>query len=275
MLRLQLTDGTVLGFTDHDKALDFDLGDGSVTYRPDFGMQVSNVQTSVGLDAANCEITFPILETGPFGLAKVSGGRFNRAEAWLFQVVWSNLPAGARKLIRGNAAEWRVEGDKAICEVRDQRDRLNQTVGRQLQNQCDADYADQVRCFAVPTEATATVTSVIDAMRFSVSFTGTYADNFFNRGKVTFTSGALAGTRPVPIESWTGAGAVTLFMPLVEAPLVGDVLTLRDGCARTRTACMAHNAILWFRGFPEVPGMQALKPSIPPSSGGGGSKGGK
>jgi hypothetical protein len=52
----------------------------------------------------------------------------------------------------GSSGEWRIEGDKAIAEVRDQRDRLNQTIGRQLQNQCDADYADQVRCFATPTE---------------------------------------------------------------------------------------------------------------------------
>jgi hypothetical protein len=35
MLRLDLFDGTILGFTDHDKVLDFDLGDGagSISYR--------------------------------------------------------------------------------------------------------------------------------------------------------------------------------------------------------------------------------------------------
>jgi hypothetical protein len=52
-------------------------------------------------------------------------------------------------------------------------------------------------------------------------------------------------------------------MPLVEAPLVGDTLTVRDGCARTRAACMAHGQILNIRAFPEVPGTQALKPAIP------------
>jgi uncharacterized phage protein (TIGR02218 family) len=132
------------------------------------------------------------------------------------------------------AASGGSKGDKAIAEIRDQRDRLNQQVGRQLQNQCDADYADQVRCFATPTEIVAVVTAVTDAMRFSVSFAGTYANGFFNRGRVLFTSGGNAGTRPVQIESWTAAGAVTLFMPLVEAPIVGNALLVRDGCDRTR-----------------------------------------
>ncbi len=33
MLLLDLIDGTTLGVTDHDKPLDFDIGDGVVTYR--------------------------------------------------------------------------------------------------------------------------------------------------------------------------------------------------------------------------------------------------
>jgi uncharacterized phage protein (TIGR02218 family) len=160
MLRLDLQDGSVLGFTDHDQVLAFDLGDGSVDYRPDFGMKISNVQTGTGLDAGNYEVTFPVaLSPRPTTREAFAGGRFNRCEARLFEVIWNNLAAGARKAMFGNAGEWRVEGDKAIAEVRDQRDRLNQTVGRQVQNQCDADYADQVECFATATEITGTVTA--------------------------------------------------------------------------------------------------------------------
>lgn len=276
LLRLLLADGAEMGFTDHNRVIPFDLGAGEIDYRPDLGMVLSNVQTGIGLDAGNFEVTFPITDEGPFTVSAVTGGRFNRAEARLAQVIWSNLGAGTRKFMLGNAGEWRVEGGKAISEVRDGRDRLNQTVGRILQNQCDADYADQVRCFATPTEIDAVVTAVIDAMRFSVSFTGSYADAFFNRGKAAFTSGGNAGTRPITVESWTSAGAITLFMPLVEAPEVGDELTVTDGCARTADACMAHGQILNFRGFREVPGTKALVPAIPSqSAGGGGGKGGK
>jgi uncharacterized phage protein (TIGR02218 family) len=274
LLRLDLRDGTVLGFTDHDEVLDFDLGDaaGSVSYRPDLGMQLSNVQTGTGLDAGNFEVTFPIAEAPrPVTRAAVAGGRFNRAETRLMRVVWSNLAAGSRNFMLGNTGEWRIEGDKAIAESRDQRDRLNQVIGRQLQNQCDADYADQVQCFATPTEIVGTVTAVASALEFTVSFVGTYANGLFDRGKVIGLTGGNASL-VAPIWSWTAAGVIKLFMPLVEAPLVGDTFTVRDGCARTRAACMAHGQILNMRAFPEVPGTQALKPAIPAqgsSSGGG------
>jgi uncharacterized phage protein (TIGR02218 family) len=275
LLRLDLRDGTVLGFTDHDQVIDLDLGDaaGLVSYRPDFGMQLSNVQTGVGLDAGNFEVTFPIMAPPRLTTREAFiGGRFNRAETRLMRVVWSNLAAGPRKVMLGNAGEWRVEGDKAIAESRDQRDRLNQTVGRQLQNQCDADYADQVECFATPTEIVGTVTAVPSARMFTVSFAGSYADGFFNRGKVTGLTGGNAGLK-APIWSWTAAGVIELFMPLVEAPAVGDTFTVRDGCERTRAACMAHGQILNARAFFEVPGTSALKPAIPAHGGGGGGKG--
>jgi uncharacterized phage protein (TIGR02218 family) len=277
MLRLVLRDGTVLGFTDHDRVLNFDLGlgDGAIDYRPDHGLMLSNFQTGCGLDAGNFEARFPIAPAPrPFTREAVLGGRFHYCEAHMFQVVWANLTAGPRRMMRGNAGEWRVEGDTAVAEFRDQRDKLNQETGRIISNQCDADYADQVKCFAVPTEITGTVTDVDSAMQFTVSYTGTYADNFFNRGQVTGLTGANAGTRAVPIDSWDDSGLIKLYWPLVSLAEVGDTFTVRDGCARTRAACMAHSAILWFRGHPEVPGQSKLKPAIP-AQGGAGGKGGK
>lgn len=276
LLRMVLKDGTVLGFTDHDVTLNFDDGEGAIDYRPDFGMQISNIKTGAGLDAGNFEVTFPLgLSPKPITRTAVLGGRFNRCETRLMRVVWSDLTLGARKFMLGNAGQWRVEGSKAIAEVRDKRDYLNQQVGRQLQAQCDADYADQVQCFATPTEITGTVTAVTSAALFTVSFSGSYADHFFDHGKVIGLTGPntnLVGS----IWSWTSAGHIELFMPLVEAPVIGDTFTVRDGCALTRAACMAHGQILNMRGFPEVPGMQALAPAIPPNTSSGGSgKGGK
>jgi uncharacterized phage protein (TIGR02218 family) len=269
LLKLTLRDGTVYGFTDHDQVITYSGTD----YRPDFGMQLSNIRTGTGLNAGNFESTFPIAESPkPFTRETVIGGRFNRAETRLMRYVWSNSLAGVREVMLGNTGEWRVEGDKAIAESRDQRDRLNQTVGRQLQNQCDADYADQVQCFATPTEITGTVTAVTSASKFTVSFTGSYADGFFDRGRVLGLTGANADIK-APIWKWTSAGVIELFMPLVQAPSIGDTFTVRDGCARTRPACTAHGQILNMRAFPEVPGMQALKPAIPSQGSSSGGKG--
>jgi uncharacterized phage protein (TIGR02218 family) len=274
MLRLDLKDGTVIGCTDHNKPLDFDIGDGSVTYRPDLGMMLSNVQTGAGLDAGNFDITFPLSDADgwPFTRDAVAGGRFNRAEARLFQVAWNNLSAGARKIMFGNAGQWRIEGSKAIAQIRDQRDRLNQTRGRQIQNQCDADYADQVECFATPTEVTGTVTVATSARQITASFAGSFADALFDRGTLIGLTGKNAGLE-YPIWSWTAAGVIQTWWPMVDVPDVGDTFTVRDGCARTRAACMGHDQILNFRGEPDVPGQKALRPAPPAAAEGGGKKG--
>jgi uncharacterized phage protein (TIGR02218 family) len=261
MLLLDLKDGTSIGITDHDKDIDFDIGDGIVTYGSGTGILASNVAMSCGLDADNYEVTGPIADI--VTLDAIVGGRFNRARVRLFEVNWKQLSAGAIKLLAGNVTEARVEGGKFVLEIRSDVDRYNQTVGRVITDQCDADFADQIQCFATATEIVGTVTAVTDAMRFTVSFSGSYANDFFNKGTVEFLTGDLAGTDKIEIEDWTSAGAITLFAPAVESPAIGDTMTIRDGCGKSRADCIAHNAIEWFRGYPEVPGRRALMPAIP------------
>lgn len=265
MLLLVLRDGTSIGVTDHDKDISYDiLGDGSVTYEAGTGILTSDVSLQAGLDADNYEVTGPIKDDGDFTLERIQGGRFNRARAYLFQINWRNTSAGAIKLLAGNVSEARIEGGKFIFEIRSDSDRFNQVVGRLITNNCDADFADQVRCFATATEVVGTVDSVTDAMNFTVTFAGSYADDFFNFGTVEFLTGQLAGTAPVEIHDWIAAGGIELFVPLVEEPAIGDTLTIRDGCMKSRQACMDHDAIEWFRGFPEVPGSdQIFRPTIP------------
>lgn len=261
MLLLDLQDGTRIGITDHDKNLDFDLGDGLVTYDAGTGILTSNVSLSCGLNADNHEVKGPIGST--ITLDGIRGGRFNRARARLFQVNWKSLSDGAIKLMAGKVAEMRAEGGQFVMEIRSDVDRYNSTVGRVITDQCDADFADQVKCFATATTIVGTVSAVTDGMRFTVTFSGSYADNFFNKGTVQFTSGNLIGNAPVEVESWTSAGVLTLFVPLAEAPAIGDTLNISNGCPKTRTACMGFGQILNFRGYPEVPGKKALMPAIP------------
>jgi uncharacterized phage protein (TIGR02218 family) len=260
MLLLTLRDGTVIGITDHDKDLTYDIGGGDLTYDSGTGILSSDISLSCGLDADNFEVTGPIADT--VTLEGILGGRFNRAQVKLFQVNWKNLTAGAIKLLSGNVTEARVEGGRFIFEVRSDKDRYNQTVGRTITNNCDADFADGVRCFATATEVVGTVTAVTDAMRFTVSFTGSYANDFFNKGTVIGLTGDNTGTT-VEIEDWTAAGAIILFTPLADAPAIGDTFTVRNGCGKSRADCMAFNAIQWFRGYPEVPGRKALMPAVP------------
>lgn len=264
MLLLDLRDGTSVGVTNHDKDIAFDIGDGVVNYQAKTGILASDVSLQAGLDADNYEVTGPLRDTGDFTLERVVGGRFNRARARLFQVNWRDTSQGAIKLLAGNVSEARVEGGTFVFEVRSEADRFNQVVGRLIVNNCDADFADGVRCHATAVSVVGTVTAVTDAGNFTVSYAGSYADDFFNIGTVEALTGQLAGTDPVEIHDWSVGGNVVLFAQLVEAPAIGDTFTIRQGCPKSREACMAFGAILDFRGFPEVPGSdQVLRATIP------------
>lgn len=263
MLLLELTDGTSIGVTDHDQDINFDLGDGVATYASGTGILASDVVLQAGLDADNYEVTGPLKDIGDFTLERVVGGRFNRARAKLFQVNWKQLSSGALKILAGNVSEARVEGGKFIFEVRSDCDRFNQVIGRLIVNNCDADYGD-TRCGGTPDSVVGTVTAVTDAMNFTVSYVGSKANEYFNAGTVEALTGDLAGTAPVEIFSWTVGGAIVLFMPLVEAPAIGDTFTVKRGCGKSRADCMVRGQILNFRGFPEVPGSdQIFRPTIP------------
>lgn len=261
MLLLVLRDGTSIGVTNHDKDIVFDLGDGSVTYQAGTGILTSDISLQAGLDADNYEVTGPISDI--VTLEALTGGRFNRARASLFQVNWRNLTLGAIKLLAGNVSEARIDGGSFTFEIRSDCDRFNQVVGRLITNNCDADYGD-TRCGATPESVVGTVTSVVDALSFTVSYAGSYADDYFNAGTVEALTGQLAGTDPIEIQDWSVGGNVVLFIPLAENPAVGDTFNIKRGCGKSRADCMARNNIANFRGFPDLTGSdQLMRPTIP------------
>lgn len=257
MLLLTLNDGTKIGITDHDRDLAYDYGTGSVTYLSGTGITPSDFAMSCGLDANNYEVSGPIGDL--VTLDGVLGGRFDRARANLFQVNWKDLTHGAIKFPAGNVSQARIEGGEFIFEIRSDVDGYNQVVGRVLANNCDADFGD-ARCGATPTSVVGTTTAVTSERDFAVSYTGSYANDYFNKGTVIGLTGANAGiTRE--IFDWSVAGAIELFAGLPTEPAVGDTFTVKRGCGKSRADCMARTNILNFRGFPEVPGRKALRPA--------------
>jgi len=251
MLRLDLADGTTLAITDHSADLDFDLGDGSVTYSAGTGILPSDLALAVGIDGSDIEVTGPIADL--VTRTAVIGGRYDDAVARLFQVNWSDLTIGALKLLKGRVTKAEVRGGQFSFTIASEASRFGQTIGRVVTAYCDADFGD-TRCGLTIIPLSATVATVTDERTFTVTFSGSYANDYFNRGTVTFTSGELNGTRPVEIFDWSAAGAVSLWTGLAEAPQVGDTLEIRQGCGKTRADCLAFDNVINFRGFPDVPG---------------------
>lgn len=251
MLRLDLVDGTTLAFTDHDQTLAFDLGDGSVDYEPDTGILPSDLALSTGFDADDMEVSGPIGDV--VTRTAVLGGRYDDAVVRYFLVNWSDLSQGAAKLVKGRIVLATVEGGRFKFTIHSEISKFSQNIGRVITGYCDADFGD-ARCGFTPATLAATVSAVTDERSFTVTFAGSYANDFWNKGTVSFDSGALLGCRPVEIFDWTSGGVVTLWTGLVEAPEIGDTLTLTQGCEKTRAACFAYDNVVNFRGFPDVPG---------------------
>jgi uncharacterized phage protein (TIGR02218 family) len=260
MLLLELADGTTIAVTDHDVNLDFDIGDGVETYRADTGFQISDIQIPIGLEPGNFEVSGPITEDGPVTRAALLGGRFNRAEARLFAVNWNSLTSGPVRILKGKASNIRPEGGKFVFEVRDARDAFSQTILNVITNQCRADH--ESCCVHIADETATTVTAVTDALTIEVAAALT-ADDFTN-GKLWFTTGVLAGTSPIEIHDVTGS-TVTLFTEVPALPSIGDAVTLKEGCDRSRTMCRDRfDNVVNFRGYPDVSGSdQILRMPIP------------
>src|SRR5690242_8730283 len=148
----------------------------------------------------------------------------------------------------------------AMNAVRGLAHRLNQTTGRVYAYACDADLGDQ-RCGKDISSslftAQATVASVIDARRFSLSGIAGYANGWFSAGKLVFASGANSG-RGMEIKRHAGQ-SVELWQAMSDAVAPGDAVTLIAGCDKQFSTCKAKfaNAVN-FRGFPYMPGNDAV-----------------
>lgn len=264
---LRAIDGTVVGFTTLARAQTIDLtadgGPGPVAC--DQGMVVSAVTLSVGLDGGFAELRGPLGSGGAgpaLTRAAVEGGRWKDAEAWLVRI--SPGQAGYAPLLAGKVREARVEDPRFVLELRSWADIYNQVLEETITPYCKLRFAS-AECGAVPISVAGTVTAVTDAMRLTISYTGgDQADNFFNAGEVEFLTGALIGIIAENLFKWdaTGAGtaALTLLEPLPATPGVGDTLQVRQGCPKTRPACVALQGgdAAPFRGFPDVPGEDVL-----------------
>lgn len=268
---LEARDGTRVRFTTWNRAQTIDLGEGEGNEVCGLSMLLSSCTLAVGLDASMFEISGAIDDY--ISEAAVNGGKWDDAKAWLVRI--SPGVAGVSPILKGKVREARVEGDTFVFEVRNAAAALNQELGRTITAYCDVEEFGDSRCgYTVPV-VTATVAAVTDALRLTVSYSGTYADNYFNIGKLTFTSGTLNGVSSDNIFDFASggadAGALVLFEPLPALPEVGDTLELRIGCSRLRRSedpdvrtCMFYDNVVNFRGFPDVPGSdQVLTVAVP------------
>jgi uncharacterized phage protein (TIGR02218 family) len=252
--QLMRGDGTVLGFTDHDRPLNF----GGVTHEAVSGFTASEVQSALGLAVDNLTLA-GALSSATLNEDDLQAGLYDNAGFQLWRVNWAD--AAQRVLMKtGTLGEVTRQGSAFQAELRGMAQQLNQPVGRAFGRLCDADLGD-VRCTVAISASSGAVFTAFDARRFAVSGLDSAAAGDFTGGKLTFISGANAGRAMAVKRHGVSASIVTieLWQAMSEAVTAGDTFIITPGCDKNFATCRDRFAnAANFRGFPTMPGNDAV-----------------
>lgn len=279
-LRLHLRDGTVLGFTDHDKPVAYDHldGFGEVAFAASQGMDASDFESDAGYGVSNAEARVLVRSELPALTAQmVRAGGLDDAQWVCFLVDWrAPSPGSGMVLDAGDVGEVRLEQRMVVIpELLSYMMRLRQAVGHTAQRPCRAIFgspATGMRGCGVDAEglwADGEVQSV--GAESDRTFTGDIPAHF--PGRVEFTTGPNAGRQYV-VESVDG-NTITL-AETTPYPIEDDhQYRHREHCtmqAEGAGGCKARGNYLNYKGEDKIPVEDGMAGSIPGGQmpGGGG-----
>jgi len=245
--RLELTDGTVFGFTSHDQDLVID----GLTYEANAGFSPTAVETSNNLATDNMELE-GVMDSTRIDPADIMAGRFDHAKITVFLCNWKNLSDPMLTVRKGFIGEIKYGPNRYQTEALGLTTALQQDAGELYQKICRADLGDS-KCQVNMTALTVsgTVANVYSDAYFSTDLA--QADAFFDYGNLTFTSGNNNG-RKCEVKAYAD-GEVKLFIKAPQSVQIGDTFTIAAGCDRNFSTCRDRFANqVNFRGEPSVPG---------------------
>ncbi len=252
--KLTRRDGIVMGFTDHDRDLSFN----DTLFEAAAGFTASALASSAGLAVDNLDV-LGALSSDHLEEGDLAAGLYDDADIEIWRVNWQN-PDQRVLMRKGNLGEISRGPTGFTAEVRGLSHRLNQPTGRLYQYACDADLGD-ARCGVTLSDSAFTgsgsVVSVSDNREMTVAGLDAYADSWFSRGLLTFTSGANE-SEVLEVKRHANSGGLVI-LESWHAPAraieVGATLSVSAGCDKQFGTCRTKfgNADQ-FRGFPHIPG---------------------
>lgn len=249
------TDGVSLGFTDHDRDLEFD----GIRFAADSGLTATALEQSTGLSVDNSE-AIGALSSLAISEEDIAAGRYDGAEVVSWLVRWDNV-SEREMTFRGHIGSITREGGAFTAELRGMTDRLNQPGGRVFQRSGPTDLA----AYGVDVEdpawsAEAEVVSVQGA-EVTVSLPEAFAAGFFARGALVVLGGDADGLS-AHVRRDRGAGRLELW-ERVRGLAEGDRVRLTAGFDGRFASWMERfGDATDFRGFPHIPGEDFLM-SVP------------
>lgn len=251
-LKVTRSDGVVVGFTEHDKALTVS----GVSYVP--GFDPSALASTDTLSVDNMELTFLALDAD-LPEADLLSGKWDNAAFEIFECNWKSLTDGVNVLKRGTTGEVQVREGRYTVEFRSLTQSLQQTQGIVTNKTC-RDRLGGPHCTLdlTPFTFTGTLTAVTSARSFTDSAKAQAAD-YFTEGEITFTSGPASGFTQ-KIKRHSTGGVFLLSLPLPYTPVVGNAYSIVAGCQkRLEEDCATKfSNVLNFWGEPHLPGLDKL-----------------
>lgn len=247
-------DGTVYGFTDHDRTLEFD----GIRFRADTGMTARAIEQVSGLSVDNSEVV-GALSHPSIREEDIAAGRFDGAEVRSWLVNWQDV-SERQPVFRGSLGEITRSGGAFRAELRGLSEGLNQPKGRAYQAACPAVLGDRACGFDLSQPGFALETSLVavDGGRvLTVDDTGGFAAGWFSRGTLKVLTGGAAGLKGIVKVDRGATGQRRLELwETIRAPLsAGDIVRVEAGCDKRAATCHAKfDNLLNFRGFPFIPG---------------------
>lgn len=248
LVKLTLTNGTVLAFTTSDEPILFE----TVTYAP--GLGEGKVPQKDGLQAPSQKADF-LIDSAAITVADLEAGLYDHAQIEVYAVQHAAPGDGAVKGLKGRLGKISAGDTLATAEVRGLRDQLRATIGRSFTKACPFDLGDADCQVALgPFTVAGTVTSVVDNRSFADTGRGE-ADAFFDLGLMTWTGGLNSGLEMEVKEFLNTGGAFQLVLPMPRAVQIGDTYSVYRGCDKTADTCTTVFSNLDNHGgFPFIPG---------------------
>ncbi|MEC9433441.1 MAG: DUF2163 domain-containing protein [Pseudomonadota bacterium] len=255
--RLDLADGTALGFTDHDR----DLAFGGVDFLAASAFDGTAISNELGLSVGEVDVDGALAALGAVSSqviaeADIVAGRYDGAAVRIWLVDWTEV-ASRIVLLEGTLGEVERGGPAFRASLVSKAREFQQAKGRVFSERCDAEVGDG-RCgvdLGGGFTSSGDVTEIV-AGGFRTDGLGGRADGFFSGGVLTWTSGPRSGRR-VRIRAHRKELSDVWLYPLLDsvpAVEVGETFTITAGCDKTFDTCRAKFANrLNFRGMVSLP----------------------
>lgn len=264
--RVTRTDGVVQGFTEHDEDLTF----AGTTFLASSGFTATQIQQSLGLSVDNMNVE-GALSSSTLNEDDLAAGKYDDAFVELFWVNWQDVSERILKS-SGYTGETVRTGIAFSAELRGLTARLGQVQADTFKRTCSAVVGDakcKINLNLAAFKGTGEVSSVAAPRVFVATGLNSFANKWFDQGVLTWTSGPATGTKvDVKTHRTPGAGVT---IELWNAPAfeiqVGWDFTITAGCQQTKAMCKAKfNNLNNFRGFPYIPGPDAVIRNPDPSA---------